>query len=257
MSGAIGIPCNDSARFSFFMASVWNLKSPPNTAPLVRIGSDRIRGRNVIVRQALDLGAEWLLFLDDDHAFGPDLLMRLLSHDKPIVASLYLGRAYPFAPMAFSHREDDDLTYRPINLHDYPVNHGLVKIRAAGTGGMLIRTEVFRDLVQQGVCDDGVWFKDGAASEDLVFCERCREVGYDIYVDLQAKLGHCSTSIIWPGVAPMDDGTDRWCIGAQVSADYMVSVHFANREEEAQMDAAEAAISNGSVEPPLTVGDVA
>lgn len=243
MSGTIGIPCNDAARYSFFSASLSGIVAPVNTQVRWAMGSDRIRGRNRLVRESLAVGSEWLLFLDDDQAFGPHLLERLLSHDEPIVASLYLQRQHPFRPIAYTDREEDDKTYVPLFLHDYPPNTGLVPVRAAGTGGMLIRSEVFHELVAQGICEEGAWFKDGEASEDLTFCEKAGEAGFDIYVDLQARLGHCTTSIIWPSV---EGG--QWMVGAQVSADFMASFAIATREQEAAADAAQAAPTNGGHE---------
>lgn len=245
MSGTIGVPCNDSARYHFFTASLENLQRPVNTATDFALGSDRIRGRNTLVRRSLERGSEWILFLDDDHSFGPHLLMRLLSHREPIIASLYMRRQFPFSPVAFNLDYLD--VYEPILLHDYPVDEGLVQVRAAGTGGMLIRSEVFRALVDQGLCEDGVWFRDGEASEDLTFCDKAREAGFPIFVDLQARLGHCTTSIIWPS-----HYEGRWVIGADVAADYHAMFPIATREEMAAQDAeraaeaAEAAEGNGA-----------
>lgn len=243
MSGVVCVPANDAARYHFFTFSLTGLISPRNTQIRSALGSDRIRGRNRLVKESLAAGAEWILFLDDDQTFGPNLLMRLLSHEKPIVASLYLMRHYPFSPIAYTHREDDDKTYRPLLLHDYPTDTGLVEVRAAGTGGMLIRSEVFNEMCRQGVCEYGVWFKDGEASEDLTFCEKAREVGFPVYVDLQAQMGHCTTSVIWPTV-----NLDTWVVGAQVSADFMANFPIATREQEAHLDAVEAAKSNGGLE---------
>ncbi len=243
MSGTIGVPCNDSARYSFFAASLTGLGAPVNTQIRWALGSDRIRGRNRLVRESLEAGSEWMLFVDDDQAFGPGILARLLSHEQPIVASLYLQRTHPFSPIAYTHREDDDLTYRPLFLHDYPVEQGLVEVRAAGTGGMLIRSEVFRELVAQGICDDGVWFKDGEASEDLTFCEKAREAGFDIFVDMQARMGHCSTLIVWPAV--VEDG---WVMGAQLSQNFQANFEIATREQEQALEAAAQATSNGGHE---------
>ncbi len=240
MSGTIGVPCNDSARYSFFAASLTSIVAPVNTQIRWALGSDRIRGRNRLVRESLAAGSEWILFLDDDQAFAPTLLQRLLSHDEQIVASLYLQRQHPFRPIAFTDREDDDKTYVPLFLNDYPPEQGLVQVRAAGTGGMLIRSEVFRNLVRQGICDDGVWFKDGEASEDLTFCEKAGDAGYPIYVDMQARLGHCTTSIIWPSC-----DEHQWFVGHQVAAEFHANFEIATREQEASLEAVQKATSNG------------
>ena len=51
--------------------------------------------------QALDLGTEWVWFIDDDMLFAPDHLLRLLSHDVPIIPSLYCTRQEPFSALAY------------------------------------------------------------------------------------------------------------------------------------------------------------
>lgn len=219
MSGTIGIPANDSARFSFFAASLTSLIHPPNTAVRWAFGSDRIRGRNNLVRESLETGSEWLLFLDDDQAFQPDLLVRLLQHEQPIVASLYMQRQVPFAPVAYTHQDSETFTVTPLYLNDYLTDHGLVEVAAAGTGGMLIRSEVFRKL-------DDPWFEHGHASEDLIFCEKARDAGFPIFCDLQARMGHITTSIIWPGT---DD--KMWTVGVTLAAELYMQFEIAERED--------------------------
>ena len=203
MSGTVGIIANDSARYTLFAASLVNLRTPVNTAISWAVGSDRIVGRNNIVRQALDQGSEWVLFLDDDHAFGPDLLLRLLAHDQPIVASLYMGRARPFAPIAYGEKQDDG-TYLPIQLPGLPES-GLLAVVAAGTGGMLIRSEIFRAVGEP-------WCEHGRASEDLIFCDKAREAGFPIYLDLATHLGHLAPCSIWPTFLE-----GEWAVGFTVT----------------------------------------
>lgn len=226
MSGLIGIPANDAARYTFFAASLTALHHPPNTAVRWSFGSDRIRGRNNLVRDALDQGAEWLWFLDDDHAFRPDLLHRLLAHEKPIVTPVYLQRMMPFAPVVYADREGDN--YIPVFLPDHaPEDDPLIEVCAAGTGGMLIRTEVFRGLEEP-------WFEHGRASEDLIFCEKARAAGFPIYCDLSAHLGHITSSVIWPVV---QEG--EWAVGFAVADSVTLSVPVGTRDQLEDLQAAE------------------
>lgn len=202
MSGVVGVAANDSGRYTFFAAALTALQTPVNTAVMWAIGSDRIVGRNRLVQQSLEIGSEWLWFLDDDHVFPPDLLLRLLAHDQPVVAALYLQRQVPFAPVAYSHREGDK--YVPLVLPDLEPD-ACVEVRAAGTGGMLIRSEVFRAVSEP-------WFEHGAASEDLIFCEKARAAGFTIHCDLAARLGHLTSTIVWPTIVD-----ERWAVGFTVA----------------------------------------
>lgn len=228
MSGTIGVPCNDSARYSFFSASLSQILAPINTSIRWAFGSDRIRGRNNLVRESLEAGSEWLWFLDDDHCFSPYLLRQLLAHEVSMVTPVYMQRQMPFAPVVYTDREEDGKTYTPLFLPDYPPDQTeLVPIRAAGTGGMLIYSEVFRAVGEP-------WFEHGYASEDLIFCEKAREAGFPLYCDLQAHLGHLTSTIIWPTV---EDG--QWSVGFTVADKLTLAFPIGTREELEKMEAAE------------------
>lgn len=195
MSGHVGIVANDSARYTSFSMCLSQLASPPNTGILWGVGSDRSIGRNNVVKAALKEGSEWVLFLDDDQTFRPDLLTRLLDHEEMICGALYVQRGAPFYPIAYgSILENGD--YLPLNLANYPTE-GLVRVVGLGTGGMLIRSEVFHELSEAGF--DGEWFTHTTAkSEDLMFCDRAIEIGFDVYVDLEARMGHVAPATVEP-----------------------------------------------------------
>lgn len=210
MAGAVGIICPDTSRYSMFWMCHEELELPANTFPVRSITSDRILGRNSCVTQALDKGAEWLMFLDDDHVFPPGIVKRLLSHDVDVVGALYLQRMMPFAPVAYEHKDAEGV-YHSVNLH----NHGetdLIEVAAVGTGGMLIRSEVFRAM-------EPPWFEHGRASEDLIFCDAVRELGISVYCDLGARMGHIQPAALWP----THDGTN-WQGGFAFADGFSVTV---------------------------------
>lgn len=210
MAGMVGVIASDTGRFSLFTFCLTYLNKPVNTEIQPLLTSDRIIGRNKLAELALEHGAEWLLFLDDDHAFPSDLLTRLLKHDVPIVGSLYLQRAIPFAPIAYTEKTEDE-RYIPLDLTSCP-DEGLVEVIAVGTGGMLIRSEVFHEL-------EYPWFEHGRASEDLIFCDRAREAGFPIYVDLASRLGHLTVSAIWPSWVD-----EEWVVGFSVADNFSLYV---------------------------------
>jgi len=211
MSGIVGIVVNSAARYHAFTVCITSMKAPPNTSLQWVLGSDRIIGRNKLVKNAIRDGAEWLFFLDDDHAFAPDILMRLLAHDKDIVASLYLQRIKPFVPIAYESFDEETKTYTALDLTKYGKND-LVPIRAAGTGGMLIKTEVFRAL-------EDPWFHltEGIGSEDMPFCDDAHNAGFEIYCDLGTPLGHIDPMIIWPSYF---DEEKEWGVGFNLADNF-------------------------------------
>lgn len=201
MSGHVGIIANDAGRYTIFSVALTQLKHPVNTGILWKLTSDRIIGRNAVVRDALDVGSEWVMFLDDDHTFPADILNQLLSHNLPVVGALYVQRAAPFMPIAYSSKNEEDGMYTPLRLTDDLPEKGLVQVRACGTGGMLIRSEVFHQL-------EYPWFEHGEASEDLIFCDKVHELGIPIHVDTGIRMGHLSMAACWP-----DHSTGKWAIG--------------------------------------------
>lgn len=208
----VGVIASDTARYSMFMVCLAHLEKPVNTMAGWGITSDRILGRNRVVEQALEKGAEWLLFIDDDHTFAPNLLTRLLAHDKPIVGSLYLQRQVPFGPIAYSAKSDDDV-YLPLNLTDYTGDE-LVPVHAVGTGGMLIRSEVLHKM-------EPPWFEHGRASEDLIFCDKFHTLDMGpIYCDLGARLGHLSPAALWPS---FDRERGVWQVGFQFTEGFSMT----------------------------------
>ena len=241
MSGTIGIVASDTGRYTLFSVCLTQLRHPPNTRVDWALSNDIAGARNTLVERSLEDGSEWILFLDDDHVYPSDLLPRLLAHDKDIVCSLYLQRQQPFAPIAYSRRVETN--YIPIFLPETP-QQGLIEIHGAGASGMLVRSEVFRAI-------EYPWFVHGRvgdlwnASEDLIFCEQAHEAGFDIYLDLEARLGHLTPSAIWPSVTEVpSNGTQahkEWTVGFSVADGLSFTFPIENAADAA--DAVKEAIS--------------
>ena len=210
MSGTVGIIANDLARYTMFSVALNQLKSPPNTRLDWGLSTDIAGARNTVVRRALEEGSEWVFFMDDDHVFPPDALTRLLAHDVDMVCSLYLRRNGGFNPVAASQRGENGL-YDSLDLTQLP-GEGLLKIHASGGAGMLIKAEVFR-----AISDEPDWFEYGRvgdwhAAEDYIFCEKVGAAGFDIFLDLEARLGHMTPSAIWPSWVDSE-----WAVGFSVA----------------------------------------
>jgi hypothetical protein len=74
-----------------------------------------------------------------------------------------------------------------------------VQIHGGGMGCALIKTDVFRRLKYPWY--DWVNYADahrGMLSEDLYFCEHCKNNGIPIYTDTRAGCGHLLRRIQWP-----------------------------------------------------------
>jgi glycosyltransferase involved in cell wall biosynthesis len=191
------------------------------------------RNRNLLVQIAIDSGADYVLFLDSDMTFPPDMLLKLLAHGKDIVGVPYPKRQPPY-----------ELLGAPLNPAD--AQSGLAEFEWLPSGLMLIKTDVFRKLpapwyfesypydgeleTQFGEClrdalaapvpdtvvtsltqnaDLLAWFNEAFAtqrltqerSEDTNFCRKARRHGYQIWadVDLLRQIGHIGEHTIRVG----------------------------------------------------------
>lgn len=162
------------------------LARPPRTLISWQTGVNVIGNRNRIVEAAQ---GEWILFVDDDHVFKPDLLARLLDREVDVVVPFCLSRRPPFTPVVYSGLDEAG---DHVVQDNFP-SGGLVEVFAAGTGGMLVRRHVLEAI-------DSPWFEAEGRhmNEDLTFCRKVREAGFHIWLDVDAQLGHVSHFAVWP-----------------------------------------------------------
>lgn len=137
--------------------------------------SDLAHARTTIVQEALKEGANWLLWLDADHTFPPDALVRLLAHDKAAIGANYKRRAAPYTATAIAL--DGQL------LETNETTAGLVEVKSLGMGVLLVSGAALKKV--------GLPLFVGGA-EDRFFCQRLRSAGFSIHVDqgLSREVGH-------------------------------------------------------------------
>lgn len=146
--------------------------------------------RERIVDKALEWGADYVFFYDDDMIFGTDLFLRLLLDDVPVVAALAFTSRKPITPVVYrstdtSERRVDGIP--AIRRHFEPCDYlpdQLQRVDAVGSGVMLIKREVFERLEKP-------WFHSTGCGEDIFFTGlRCYSASIPVYVDTRAKTIH-------------------------------------------------------------------
>ena len=189
----ISIQTGEYARRADFYDYFFIMHKPENSLAMPNHDRSPAKGRNTIIRTAIEQGCTHVLFIDDDMAYSADALMKLLEHDKDIVSGLYLSRAYPHQPIVFD-LADDDGSACPMYLIGHEPR--LVPIVAAGFGFLLVKTSIFSKLekpyVRLGELDPEQW------CDDIGFFKRVREAGIQSYCDTTVRVGHIGTMIIWP-----------------------------------------------------------
>lgn len=178
---AICTPCQDqvSAGYAMDLAKLVGLTL--RERPDVDLVLFQVRGsilpsqRMQLVRLALAGEADAILWIDSDHRFPKDALLRLLEHGKPIVAANYATRRPPILPVA----EDAERG----RLFTDSESGGLVDVTHAGMGLMLVQCGVYRAIPEP-------WFALGFSKsegeylgEDVFFCRRAKEAGFPTLVD--------------------------------------------------------------------------
>jgi hypothetical protein len=166
--------------------------------------------RNLLVEMFLQTDADYMWFLDQDAAFLPQTLERLMSWDLPIVGALEMMRMPEQCyPMALKEQRADGTfrvqaseVYGFIGQHyDYVSNQP--QILNPAPPGCLLETRwtgchcllIHRDVLEQM---EPPWFQGyDPGGEDQYFCEKAHDdLGFTTYVDMSVLAGHASTDRI-------------------------------------------------------------
>lgn len=188
MKTMIAVPCM-SQLSSDFARSLALLKKGEDCDVQFAVDSLIYVGRNCLSTLALKNEAEYVLWLDSDMIFEPDLLERLqkdIETGKDIVTALYFNRRYPYSPVIYKKAGFDGKVPICEEYYDYP-REELFTVEACGFGAVLMKTKVLCDIEKK--YDN--WFAPFIGfGEDLSFCIRARECGYEIWCDPTIKPGH-------------------------------------------------------------------
>lgn len=99
---SIIIPTSGLGRYVTFEMSMEALHAPEGSGIWRGIGSSLAAGVNEAIAGSR---TPLVWFLDDDHAFDPQLLLRLIAHDVPVVVPLTTFSRPPFNPVLFKSTE--------------------------------------------------------------------------------------------------------------------------------------------------------
>ena len=167
----------------------------PELEILMRKSSVLPRCRNTLAKDAIDWGANFLLWVDADHAFPEYALLRLLSLNLPVVGVNYPRRAEPTWPTAVSL--EGELVW---TTEDLAGRAEVVQVRHLGLGFCLVDMNVIhalrapepsgtpKPLFSLEMVGEGLQ----VVAEDVYFFKRVNEAGFGVYLDhgLSWEIGH-------------------------------------------------------------------
>lgn len=172
----IAVPAGDSIKSKTAFA-LFNLASPDVRLQMV-ISCDVADNRNKLAQYAIDNNFSHIFFVDADTTFNNDVIHRMMACNKDIVALAYNHRRLPLESVV-----------RPLDgdIHK-PIPTTLFECESAGTGSMLIRTEVFKKL--QKPYFDFTYENGERIGEDINFCRKARKAGYSVWIDPTIPVRH-------------------------------------------------------------------
>lgn len=182
----------------------------------IRSGPRIASARNAVVRTFLadKPKAEWLLMLDTDMVFEPDLLDHLISvadrDDRPIVSALAFGGGYGETIFPTMYR----MGYAGLKVMETFPPDELVAVDGTGAACLLLHRDALVK-VGQAYAPPYPWFVEAESNgmeigEDLAFCIRARRCGLPIYVHTGIQVGHVKPKVLtiadWHGTNESNAG---------------------------------------------------
>lgn len=194
----IAVPSMDTLP-ALFCQSLALLQRAGDTMIGFEVGSLVYNARNNLARQAIKAEADWILWLDSDMVFGPDLLQRMMKvcteNDIDFLTALCFRRKPPYTPCLFDRLEKIDKGASYTALLSVP--EGRFKVGGCGFAGVLMSNQVILDV---GAKFNGRMFDPlEGFGEDVSFCWRARQCGYDIWCDSDIELGHVGSCVVTRG----------------------------------------------------------
>lgn len=142
--------------------------------------------RNLIAHYSIENHYDYVFCIDYDMSFPKDTLKKLLSHDKPLVTGLYIQRI-PGEHNIELYRLTENGHTRP-NISE--LKNMMEPIDGCGFGCVLIKTEVFKSVGYPYFTYHHAIRMEDTLSEDVDFCNKVREKGFEMWADTTIRCGH-------------------------------------------------------------------
>lgn len=206
----IGMPCASGMLPAYTVDGLYKLTRPCPTSLLIIERQSVDAARNYILEIAIRMQVDYVFFADDDGVLPPDTLVKLIEDDKDIVGAPMLTRNVRdngkhslccFEKYEFYIGDGKTVNkYRSIQSFDTTKGH-LHSVDAIGGACFLIKRNAFEALfikhngrpfefiheIHQ-TKEHGVTLRN--ISEDMTFCERAKEEGFQIWVDTRIRPVH-------------------------------------------------------------------
>jgi len=156
--------------------------------------------RNGLVEKFLEGPCDYFLSVDTDIEWAPHQFQDLMAHDKPIVSGLYRSHAEKgvVVPVYLKWAKEGEEFEKP-SWEEVEDATELMSVPGLGMGFRLIKREVFEALdtpsplypFAEMITPSGRY-----QGEDVTFCVRAQEKGFESYLDPSVRVGHCKLALV-------------------------------------------------------------
>lgn len=147
--------------------------------------SDHAPARNTLVDRFY---GDWLLMLDTDHEFEPDILRRMLyslnTYNIDVLSGLYRFKKPPYSPVIYAYSPSGE---GPSPIASWNKDIKILEIGASGAGCLLVRRKVYTTIRGTG---EGAFDRFPGCSEDHSFFRRLKKLGIKSYCDMTIEAQH-------------------------------------------------------------------
>ena len=147
-------------------------------------------GRDKLANKAMNECYTHILWLDSDMIFTEDLLDDLMYSGKPFVTGIAHSRRAPHVSCIFKEIWPKVDRWEGC---EYPIQ--AFRIGGCGFACVLIDTDIVRNVYNK---NGTAFFPMRELGEDLAFCKRATDMGYEIWAEPSVKLGHIGHITIYP-----------------------------------------------------------
>lgn len=148
--------------------------------------------RNYIAVQACNNKSEYLLMIDDDMTFEPELLDKLIADNKDVIGVAYHPRSETGQIIKFL----DETHVVKLESNTDPKYKQTFECHATGTGIILINCKVFKKIPRPWFAFE--YFETGQCKlgEDWYFSREAKKQGFKIWTNPNIKVGHWGEKIV-------------------------------------------------------------
>lgn len=195
MKTLIVIPCMDQVPTQFCQ-SLAMLKKEGECAIAFQMSSLIYMARNELAMKAIQMGADYIFWLDSDMVFEPDLMSKMFKTMKEksveFVSGLYFKRFPPYEPVAYtSFGMSEDGEIDAVKMKEVPTEP--VSVGGVGFGCVLMTTSMAAAVFNEY---NTMFAPIGNVGEDIAFCYRARTLGYDLILDPEIQCGHVGHYVV-------------------------------------------------------------